>query len=362
MTSFVESCVETVAGSAQQVERRARRHPRAKKLLRLLSAKRNILITSHIHPDPDALASALGMAHLLRSLIGAKVSLSFKGRLGGGINEGFVKLSNLNAEPWDDARLGEYDAIVLMDCQPLFAYSPLPAGMMPTSVIDHHRAPGKFPKCEFCDIRTDVGASSSIVFSYFMELEIPIPRDLAAILLFAIESDLAGAAGTPGELDNIALSSLTLIADTRKLYQMRYAPLPHSYFTMYHNAIRHAFQYDRAMMSHLDSIESLEQPALAADFLLRREGIEWSLVTAVHENRLVVSLRTNSPRLLASDIARRLLRNIGQGGGHRTKAGGYVALDSGSPTEIERKRNVLRRRYLRALGIKQTRGIKLVHE
>ena len=43
-----------------------------------------------------------------------------------------------------------------------------------------------------------------------MELEVAIKPDLAATLLYAIESDLAGAAGTPGELDNIALSSLTL--------------------------------------------------------------------------------------------------------------------------------------------------------
>ena len=47
-----------------------------------------------------------------------------------------------------------------------------------------------------------------------MELEAPISASLAAVLLYAIESDLAGAAGKPGELDNIALSSLTLIADT----------------------------------------------------------------------------------------------------------------------------------------------------
>ena len=42
------------------------------------------------------------------------------------------------------------------------------------------------------------GATSSIIFSYFMELEAPIKPDLGATLLFGIESDLAGAAGTTG--------------------------------------------------------------------------------------------------------------------------------------------------------------------
>ena len=44
------------------------------------------------------------------------------------------------------------------------------------------------------------GATGTIIFSYFMELEQPISPDLAATMLFAIESDLAGAAGQPGEL------------------------------------------------------------------------------------------------------------------------------------------------------------------
>jgi hypothetical protein len=57
---------------------------------------------------------------------------------------------------------------------------------------------------------------------------------------------------------------------------------------------------------------------------------------------------------------RRLLRNLGEGGGHRTKAGGFVKLETGSPTEIERIRKMLWRRYLRAVGIKPARGQKLI--
>ena len=54
MTAFVESCVGTIAESAVALERRARRKPRAQKLIRLLADKKNILVTAHEHPDPDA--------------------------------------------------------------------------------------------------------------------------------------------------------------------------------------------------------------------------------------------------------------------------------------------------------------------
>jgi nanoRNase/pAp phosphatase (c-di-AMP/oligoRNAs hydrolase) len=362
MTAFVESCVETAAGSAVAAERQARGRPRFGRLLKLLKDKKRILITTHRYPDPDALASSLALSHLLKSqLPSAAIEMSIRGQLGGGINQTFVTAAHLTLRPWDDATLADYDAIILLDVQPGVSYSPLPANIAPTAVIDHHRTRRK-PKCDFCDVRTDVGATSSIIFSYFMEVEEPISPDLAAILLYAIESDLAGAAGQPGELDNIALSSLTLLANTRKLYQMRYADLPQSYYACYYSGLSNAVYYDQAIFSHLDTIDSPEKPAVIADFLLRFEPVQWALVTAVYENRLVLSLRTSSAKLSAADMIRRLLRSDGEGGGHRTKAGGFIPLETGSPAEIDRKRTDLRKRYLRALNIKQPQGKRLVQK
>jgi nanoRNase/pAp phosphatase (c-di-AMP/oligoRNAs hydrolase) len=360
-TAFVESCLETVAGSAVAAELKSRGRPRAKRLLRLLGDKRNILITTHLHPDPDALGSSQGLLQLLRrSLPRAKVSMSIKGKIAGGLNTTFAKLSDLDLVPWDDEKLGEYDAFILLDTQPVSAYSPLPKSIEPTAVIDHHRGRHSNPHCPFCDIRTDVGATSSIIFSYFMELEEPISPALGATLLFAIESDLAGAAGAPADLDNIALSSLTLLADTRRLYQMRYVDLPQNYYTSYAAALNNAMYYENAIMSHIDTIESLEKPAVMADFLLRFDAVQWSLVTAIHENKLILSLRTSSKTLSAVDVIRKLTHNLGEGGGHRLKAGGYIPLTNGSPTEITRLRDVLKRRYLRFLKIRNTRGQRLV--
>jgi nanoRNase/pAp phosphatase (c-di-AMP/oligoRNAs hydrolase) len=230
--------------------------------------------------------------------------MSIKGQIGGGLNQAFTAHAQLDTVPWDDALLANYDAIILLDVQPGFAYSPLPASVTPLAVIDHHSAPGRRPKCPFCDIRPDVGATSSIVFSYFMELEQQIPPDVAAALLFAIESDLAGAAGMPGELDNLALSTLTLMADTHVLYQMRYVALPQSYYLSYAAALNNATYFDTAMISHLETIDSLEKPAVMADFLLRFEKVRWSLVSAVHEDRMIVSLRTNNPKVSKIKMSR----------------------------------------------------------
>src|SRR5438105_4918735 len=164
MTAFVESCVQTTAGTAAAVDRKARGKKRARKLLRLLEGKKKILVTTHVHPDPDALASSLALCTLLSArLKDAAVHMSIKGQIGGGINDAFTRHSPLSVVPWNESSLADYGAIVLLDVQPTFAYSPLPANIIPTVVIDHHSTRGRKLKCPFCDIRPEVGATSSIV-------------------------------------------------------------------------------------------------------------------------------------------------------------------------------------------------------
>ena len=381
MTQFVDNCVETVADGAREAVRQSRGRPRAKKLLQVLGGARRILVTCHRHPDPDALGSANALAYLLRkSLPEAKVSLSVKGQLGGGINAAFTSHLKLEVEPWDDERLLDrerpdaFDAVVLCDVQPSFPYSPLPDGLekagvdFPTAIVDHHRARGRKPSAAFVDIRTDVGATASIVFSYFMELDVTVPPDVAASLLYAVETDLAGAAGQPSDLDNVALANLTLLSDTKRLYRMRHVSLPQHYFVSYANGLLNALVYENALVTHLDRIEFLEKPAIIADFLLRADGIDWCLVTALvgdgndgRAEKLLVSLRTHNLQLSAGEAMRRAMEDVGEGGGHRTKAGGFIRLENGTPTEIERVRLDLRRRFLSAVKIDpETRGRRLI--
>src|SRR5438552_19086700 len=114
------------------------------------------------------------------------------------------------------------------------------------------------------------------------------------------------------------------------------------------------------MTAHIDTIDSLEQPAVIADFLLRFEKVQWSLVSAIHGNRMILSLRSSDHTRSAGDVMRKLVRGLGEGGGHRAKAGGFVALETGSPKELERQRTTLRRRLLRSLGTRMSRGQKHV--
>src|SRR5260221_2648979 len=114
--------------------------------------------------------------------------------------------------------------------------------------------------------------------------------------------------------------------------------------------------YDNAIFSHLGAIDSLEKPAVLADFLLRFDKVQWALVVGFYDSKMVLSLRTSDPKRSAGEVLTRLLRDVGEGGGHRTKAGGVIRLEQRTPAEIERLRLLVRRRYLRALHIPSSRG------
>ena len=335
---------------------------RAHRLVRLLAGRHNILITTHEHPDPDALAACIGMREFLSQLLPqAEVTVSFKGRIGGGLNSIFAQYSGHHAEAWDASALPVHDAIVLVDCQPSFSHSPLPAGINATAVVDHHpTVRGKSYSAAFIDVRRNVGASCSIVYGYFHEMGMTVPRDVSALMLFGIESDLAGVAGVPGKLDNLAVSNLFLSADARAYHEIRYVDLPRSYYISFYRALQNAVLYGRAMTSFLGEVDSPEQPAVMADMLLRSEGVDWVLAAGVHEGSLLLSLRTFKPERPAGKIMTRLVRRLGEGGGHPTKAGGSIRLTTGSDEEIRRHLELVRRRLLRSLRIKGERAIPLV--
>jgi nanoRNase/pAp phosphatase (c-di-AMP/oligoRNAs hydrolase) len=97
------------------------------------------------------------------------------------------------------------------------------------------------------------------------------------------------------------------------------------------------------------------------DFLIRHEEIEWALCAGIHEDQMILSLRTNQPRAQAGEMLRSVVAKLGgKAGGHDRRAGGFIPLASTAPSAIEQVQSDFRRRLLRALHIEETRGHRLV--
>jgi len=203
----------------------------------------------------------------------------------------------LRVNEWDEPALSSYDAIILVDAQPAFESNPLPEGLLPLAV-DRPSPQRERPAAQVRVLRHSLGRGGpacTIVFNYFMELEEPISQRDWRRSCCSRSSRIWRGRGQPGELDNMALASLTLLPTRGSFTACRYVDLPQSYYTAYANGLQNAVYYDEALpVAPGEDRIPMEKPAIIADFLLRFDRVQWALVTAIAGNMLVLSLRTSS--------------------------------------------------------------------
>ena len=165
----------------------------------------------------------------------------------------------------------------------------------------------------------------------------------------------------PTELDNMALSSLTLSADTHRLYQMRYVDLPQSYYVSYSLGIEQRGVLRKCdARAHRPGSIRWKSPRSSRIFCLRFDKVTWCLVSGVYGNRLVLSLRTSDKEHSAGEVMRRLVERHRRRRRTSHQSRRIYPPGERTPTEIERHRTTLKRRLLRALGIRTSRGQRLV--
>ncbi len=103
-----------------------------------------------------------------------------------------------------------------------------------------------------------------------------------------------------------------------------------------------------------------ELAAEVVDFLIRFEEIDWAVCAGVHNDKLVLSVRSTAPDARAGELLKQVVGDMGRAGGHDRRAGGLIYLPSTAPSAIEQMQGELRRRLLKALEIEECRGQRLV--
>jgi nanoRNase/pAp phosphatase (c-di-AMP/oligoRNAs hydrolase) len=227
-------------------------------------------------------------------------------------------------------------------------------------VIDHHETTGQLEGTPFVDLRKSVGATCSIVTSYLTEREVSIPRRVATALLYGIETELGGYPREAASLDDSALLFLYPLADKDILARIRNARLPCCYFECILQALQSSFIYDRLIISWVNELPQPELAAEVVDVLIRYEEVDWAFCAGVHENQLILSMRTALQQGKAGELLRHVVGKLGHAGGHHRRAGGVIELPSTAPSAIEEIQAELRRRLLKALHIEECRGQRLV--
>lgn len=331
------------------------------KLVDLLAGRSRLLIVLQDNPDPDAIAAAAALRRLVNTLAELRCSIAHGGTIGRGENRALVRYLDLNLH--DPAKVGfdQFDLVALVDAQPGAGNTSLPSQVTPDIVIDHHPCRRSTRQVRFSDVRRDYGATCTILWEYLVKAQITPDVTLATALLCGIGSDTQDLGREATAVDVEAYEALYPLANKRMLSQIQRGTVPREYFQTLSGALRNARLYDdRVMVVHLGPIDNPDMVGEVADLLLRKDDAIWTLCTGFFSGKLWISVRTGDQVNRADLAVRHVVARHGTGGGHMTYAGGQIPLVKNTKSEMAHLENLVRRRFLRKLGVDERRGERLV--
>jgi nanoRNase/pAp phosphatase (c-di-AMP/oligoRNAs hydrolase) len=331
------------------------------RLLATLTAFDRVVLVSHVHPDPDSLASMLGMQALLESAQpGKPVILTVDGMIARSENRAMVELLPIPLVPVESVALSPETAVVMVDTQP-YTGRRFSEAAMPQVVIDHHDTGGLLAGVLFYDIRASVGATSTIVTNYLIEKGVTVSPRLATALLYGIESETTGYPREATPLDDTALIWLFPRADKDLLAQIRNPKLPQSHFATFQTALANAFIYDKLVVTWCGTVTQPDIIAEIADFFIRFDQVDWSLSVGVFDGQMKLSLRADWLGGRAGEVLYEVVTGLGSAGGHDKRAGGAIILANHHPETAESLLRTIRRRLLDHLDIDEQQGRRLTN-
>lgn len=321
-------------------------------LLQALDRPGPLVILPHDNPDPDAMASAAALKYLVGKLLEKPAHIALGGIVGRAENRAMRTYLNIDLVPVSEVRFDGDVQIALVDTQPGRPNNSLPAGVVPTAVIDHHPAYAEYPGVPFLDLREAYGATSTILTEYLRESRLDLDHKIATALFYGItaETQDLGREATPADIE--AAHFLYPHANKRRLAKIENARVPREYFRVFREAIDKAMLYgDHVVISVLDEVQYPDMVAEVADFLLRLDQVDWAAAIGAFEGCLHCSIRTTEREVNAGEILQRVLGSK-LAGGHDQIAGGRIPVGT-APEARSRAAAGVRDRLLAELGVGQ---------
>jgi nanoRNase/pAp phosphatase (c-di-AMP/oligoRNAs hydrolase) len=345
---------------SSQLESEPVRWTRSERLLECLNPFKRVVVVSHVNPDPDSLSSMLGIKALVETRQpGKSVILTADGMIARSENRAMVELIPVPLVPVESVDIDSETAVVMVDTQPHTGRRHSESAM-PQIVIDHHETGGVLNGVLFTDIRTHLGATSTMITGYLIEQKVVVTPQLATALLYGIESETTGYPREASSLDDGALIWLFPRADKDLLAQIRNPKLPQSHFATFQNALANAFLYDDLVFSWCGGVTQPDIIAEIADFFVRFDEVNWSLAAGLFEGQLKFSLRAGLLGHRAGETLSCVLQGMGAAGGHDRRAGGAIVLTDYDSEAVEVLLSTVRRRLLDKLQIDEQQGRRLL--
>ncbi|WP_423751324.1 DHH family phosphoesterase [Salinirarus marinus] len=295
-------------------------------LLRVLrSIDGSLAVVMHDNPDPDAIASAIALVRIART-VGVDADPCYFGDISHQENRALVNLLDLNlrnvTSPDD---LAEYGGIALVDHSRPGVNDGLDEDTDVDVVVDHH--PPRAPiEARYVDLRSEAGATSTLLTEHLKRLAIEPDEQLATALLYGIRIDTRNFTREAGEADFEAAAFLVPYVDTEILEKVESPSTSAEVVETLARAIRNRRVRDDVLATGVGAIRNRDALAQAAEHLLNMEGIRITLVYGFMEGTVYASARARGADVDLGETLRDALGSIGNAGGHADMAGAQIPL------------------------------------
>ena len=295
------------------------------KLEGVLGMLSRVLILTHNDPDPDAIASAVGLRYLLVEKFAIQARIAYHGIIGRAENKALVRYLKNPLHKLNSVDLRQGIPVALVDTQPGAGNNPLPPNMTPTIVIDHHTWRDESRAVPFVDVRTEIGASATIITGYLQSADLDLPPYLATALFYGIKTDTMSLGRNASPRDVEAYFFLQPKIEVDALIEIERAQVPATYFKNLTRFLQSTRIYDDDLLiSNFGLLDYPDLGAEIADLLLRLKGVRWVICIGEYKHELILSVRSRSARVGAGMLAQKMVENLGTAGGHGLMAGGHV--------------------------------------
>jgi len=284
-----------------------------------------LAIVTHDNPDPDAIASGVTLARIAQT-VGVETDICYYGEITHQENRAFVNLLDYDLTNLDpDADLSGYGGFALVDHSRPGVNDGLPPETGIDVVIDHH--PPRMPvEARFVDLRSDVGATSTLMVDYLRQLGRTPAEDVATGLLFGIRVDTDEFTREVSVEDFEAAAFLLPQADLGTLERIESPSVSAETIDTIARAITNRKRHGPVLLSGVGRLGERDALAQAADRLLDLEDVTTTFVYGILDGTVHVSARARGADIDLGETLRDAFGQIGSAGGHADMAGAQISL------------------------------------
>ncbi|WP_178916558.1 DHHA1 domain-containing protein [Natronomonas gomsonensis] len=339
---------------------------RTRRLQRVLrNIDGTLAVVAHDNPDPDAIASAVGLKRIAEAA-GTDAEACYYGNINHQENRALVNLLEYdlrNLTPESD--LSEFGGFALVDHSRPGVNDGLPEDTDIDIVVDHH--PPRAPiEARFVDLRSDVGSTSTLILGYLDHLDIDPDAALATGLLYGVRTDTKAFSREVAEADFDAAAHLVEFVDGSAIQRIESPSTTGETLDIVANAIVNRRREKDVLTTCVGELADRDALPQAADKLLEMNGVSTTLVFGYTDEMVFVSARSRDDDIDLGEVLRNAFGQIGSAGGHAEMAGAQIPVGMLLEETDEADRGdvieeTISERFFETLGISLNRAAASVY-